>query len=63
MLASQFHIYLPWINTCLAYYLNSALNVDALVGTFNQEEKALVGTFSVIVKTLWTSVSSSTQQP
>ena len=30
--------------------LNSVLNVKALVGIFNQE-KALVGTFSVIVKT------------
>ena len=30
--------------------LNSVLNVKALVGTFNQE-KALVGAFSVIVKT------------
>ena len=30
--------------------LNSVLNVKALVGAFNQE-KALVGAFSVIVKT------------
>ena len=30
---------------------NSVLNVKALVGAFNQE-KALVGAFSVIVKTL-----------
>ena len=30
-------------------YLNSVLNVKALVGAFNQE-KALVGAFSVIVK-------------
>ena len=34
----------------LALCLNSVLNVKALVGTFNQE-KALVGAFSVIVKT------------
>ena len=30
-------------------YLNSVLNVKALVGAFNQE-KALVGAFSVIVQ-------------
>ena len=37
--------------TCLALCLNSfVLNVKALVGSFNQE-KALVGAFSVIVKT------------
>ena len=48
--ASQFHIYIPWFNAHLAYCLNSALNVKALVGAFNQE-KALVGAFSVIVKT------------
>ena len=34
----------------IASRLNSVLNVKALVGTFNQE-KALVGAFSVIVKT------------
>ena len=38
------------VNAHLAYCLNSVLNVKALVGTFNQE-KALVGDFSVIVKT------------
>ena len=43
---SQFHVYLQWVN---AYCLNSVLNVKALVGAFNQE-KALVGAFSVIVK-------------
>ena len=32
------------------FSINSFLNVKALVGTFNQ--KALVGAFSVIVKTL-----------
>ena len=37
------------VNACLAYCLNSVLNVKALVGAFNQK-KALVGTFSVIVK-------------
>ena len=44
--ASQFHIYLPWVNACLAQCLNSVLNVNMLVGTFNQE-KALVGAFCV----------------
>ena len=40
MSASQFYIYVS---------LNSVLNVKVLVGPFNQE-KALVGAFSVIVK-------------
>ena len=35
---------------CLAKCLNSVLNVKVLVGAFNQE-KALVGAYSVIVKT------------
>ena len=46
----QFHVDLPWVNTCLAHCFNSVLNVKVLVGTFNQE-KALVWAFSVIVKT------------
>ena len=33
------------------YLVNNVLNVKALVGFFNQE-KALVGAFSVIVKSL-----------
>ena len=37
------------VNARLAQCLNSVLNVKALVGTFNQE-KALVGAFSVIVQ-------------
>ena len=36
-------------NVCLAYYLNSVLNVKALVTTFNQE-KALEGAIFVIVQ-------------
>ena len=51
MLTNQFHVYLPWVNAFLAKCLNSVLNVKALEGTFNQE-KALVGAFSVIDKTL-----------
>ena len=40
------------VNACLAYCPNSVLNVKVLVGVgaFNQE-KVLVGAFSVIVKT------------
>ena len=37
------------VNSPLAWCLNSVLNVKVLVGTFNQE-KALVGAFSVIVQ-------------
>ena len=43
---SKFHVNLP-VNACLAYCLNSVLNVKVLVRTFNQE-KALLGAFSVI---------------
>ena len=42
-------LYLSWVNARLASCLNSALNVKALVGAFNQE-KALVGASSVIVQ-------------
>ena len=45
--ASQFHVYLPWHSACLAKCLNSALNVKALVATFNQE-RAQAGAFSVM---------------
>ena len=37
------------MNARLAYCLNSVLNVKAVVAAFNQE-KALVGAFSVIVQ-------------
>ena len=48
--ASQFNIYLPCADARLAcVLLNSVLIVKALVGAFNQE-KALVGAFSEIVK-------------
>ena len=43
----QFHVYLPW-NQC-PFSIISVLNVKAVVVTFNQE-KALVGAFSVTVK-------------
>ena len=46
--ASQFHIYLSnGVNAHLAKCLTSVLNVKAVVAAFNQE-KALVGAFSVI---------------
>ena len=38
------------VNACLAKCLNSVLNLEALECAFNQE-KALIGAFSVIVKT------------
>ena len=38
------------VKVFLTLCLNSVLNVKALVGAFNQE-RALVGAFSVIVKT------------
>ena len=38
------------VNARLAWCLNSVLNVKVLVDAFNQE-KALVGAFSMIVKT------------
>ena len=47
VLASQFHIYLPWGQRLC---LNTVLIVKALVGAFNQEN-ALIEAFSVIVKT------------
>ena len=48
--ASQFHVYTYCgVKARLAYCLNSVLNVKALIGAFNQE-KALVGAFSVIVQ-------------
>ena len=43
---TQFHVYLPWGQCPFSIVV---LNVKALVGAFNQE-KALVGAFSVIVQ-------------
>ena len=51
-LATQFHIYLPWGQrpfSIVSFLIVSVLNVKAVLATFNQE-KALVGAFSVIVK-------------
>ena len=45
-LMSRFHFYLLRVNAYVAWCLNSVLNT---VGTFNQE-KALVGAFSVILQ-------------
>ena len=48
---TQFHFYLPWGQSPFSIvFYNSVLNVKALVGAFNQEN-ALIGAFSVIVKT------------
>ena len=44
-LVSQFHVYL----LCLGVRLVQCLNVNAVVAAFNQE-KALVGAFSVVVQ-------------
>ena len=46
--ATHFHIYLLSLSACLAQCLSSVLNVKVVVGAFNQE-KALVGAFSVII--------------
>ena len=51
-LAFLFLIYLPWVNTCLK---QSVLNVKVQVGAYNQE-KDLVGAFSVIAKSSGTLV-------
>ena len=47
--ATHFHIYLPSLSACLAQCLSSVLNVKVVVAAFNQE-KVLVGAFSVIVQ-------------
>ena len=49
MSGTQFYIYLLWVNALLAKCLNSVLNVKVVVAAFNQE-KAILGAFSVIVK-------------
>ena len=43
------HLLNVGVNICLVQCLNSVVNVKALVAVINQE-KALVGAFSVIVK-------------
>ena len=50
VLAFQFHAYLQCLGAQLTKCLNTVLKVKAIVGALNQE-KALVGAFSVIVKT------------
>ena len=62
VLAFQFHAYLQCSGAQLTKCLNTVLKVKALVGALNQE-KALVGAFSVIVKSSRTFVWSSTWQP
>ena len=58
-LGNQLHLYLQWINVCVALSHKCALNVKAVVAAFNQEKYQL-GAFSVIVKSTRTFVSSST---
>ena len=50
VMASYLDVPLLWVQRLFSIGLNSVLNVKALVGAFNQE-KALVGAFSVIMKT------------
>ena len=61
MSGTQFYIYLLWVNALLAKCLNRVLNVKVVVAAFNQE-KAILGAFSVIVKlkTSWRFLYSST---
>ena len=47
-LRTQFHVERPWGNACLAYCLNSVLNVKVVVAAFNH--KKALGAFSVIVQ-------------
>ena len=47
---TQFHVYLPWGQRPFSIVSYNVLNVKALLGAFNQE-KALVGAFSVHIKT------------
>ena len=47
---TQFHVYLPWGQHPFSIVSCSVLNVKAVEAAFNQE-KALLGAFSVIVKT------------
>ena len=57
---TQFHIGRSWGQCLFSIELNSVLNVKAVVAAFNQE-KALVGAFSVIANLRfgWTFVASS----
>ena len=57
-----FHVFLPWVNACLASCLNSVLNVKAVVAAFNQE-KALVVALSVIVQLCRIIANSSSIDP
>ena len=35
---TQLHLYLQWVNVCVALSHNCALNVKAVVAAFNQEK-------------------------
>ena len=40
---TQLHLYLQWVNVCVALSHNCALNVKAVVVTFNQEKAVVRG--------------------
>ena len=51
-LASQFHVYLPWVNTQFSQCLNSVLNVKALVGPQKGMFVKTDGSFAALHRTL-----------
>ena len=57
--ASKFYIYIPWVFSKVNCVFIRLLNVKALICAFNKN-KALIGAYSLIVKSLRTFVSSST---
>ena len=57
--ASQFHIYLPWVNACLASCLNCVLNVNALVDAFKLSSRGLLCDCKIFAYLRITFVSSS----
>ena len=61
--ASQFHVYLPWGRCPFSIVSNSVLNVKAVVAASFNQEKALVGAFSVIVQLHRLIVYSTNQEP
>ena len=59
-LVTQFHVYLPWVNAHLALYLNSVLNVKALICFLEGPSRDLLrdcenfadGSFAALVRRL-----------
>ena len=56
--ASKFYIYIPWVFSKVNCVFIRLLNVKALICAFNKN-KALIGAYSLIVKSLRTFVSCS----